>query len=56
MIVEGVPGSSARDQSRARADFMQEMKQYGCTDTYRRLQRVDVRRRHQARASVRQDF
>jgi hypothetical protein len=29
MIVEGVPGSTAQDQSRAPADAMQEMKQYG---------------------------
>ncbi len=29
MVTEGRPGSSARDQSRAPADFMQEMKQYG---------------------------
>jgi len=29
MIVEGVPGSTAPDQSRAPADKMQEMKQYG---------------------------
>ena len=29
MIIEGVPGSSARDQSRARTDTMQEMKHYG---------------------------
>jgi hypothetical protein len=29
MMIEGVPGSTARDQSRAKADFMQEMKQYG---------------------------
>ena len=29
MIVEGVPGSTAQDQSRAPADVMQEMKQYG---------------------------
>ena len=29
MMIEGVPGSSARDQSRARADKMTEMKQYG---------------------------
>jgi arylsulfatase A-like enzyme len=29
MIVEGVPGSTAPDQSRAPADQMQEMKQYG---------------------------
>jgi hypothetical protein len=29
MMIEGVPGSSARDQSRAQADRMAEMKQYG---------------------------
>ncbi len=29
MMIEGVPGSTARDQSRAPADKMQEMKQYG---------------------------
>jgi hypothetical protein len=29
MMIEGVPGSAARDQSRAKADFMQELKQYG---------------------------
>ena len=29
MMIEGVPGSTARDQSRARADVMSEMKQYG---------------------------
>ena len=29
MIIEGVPGSSARDQSRARTDTLQEMKHYG---------------------------
>lgn len=29
MIMEGVPGSTARDQSRARTDVMKEMKQYG---------------------------
>ena len=29
MMIEGVPGSSARDQSRAKADVMSEMKQYG---------------------------
>lgn len=29
MIVEGVPGSTAQDQSRAPADVMQEMKQFG---------------------------
>lgn len=29
MMIEGVPGSTARDQSRAKADFMQELKQYG---------------------------
>ena len=29
MMIEGVPGSKARDQSRARTDVMKEMKQYG---------------------------
>jgi hypothetical protein len=29
MMIEGVPGSAAKDQSLAKADFMQEMKQYG---------------------------
>jgi hypothetical protein len=29
MMIEGVPGSTAKDQSRAKADFMQELKQYG---------------------------
>ena len=29
MMIEGVPGSTARDQSRARTDKLQEMKQYG---------------------------
>jgi uncharacterized protein (DUF1501 family) len=29
MIIEGVPGSSARDQSRAKTDVIKEMKQYG---------------------------
>ncbi len=29
MMIEGVPGSTARDQSRAKADVMAEMKQYG---------------------------
>jgi hypothetical protein len=29
MIIEGVPGSKARDQSRARTDVLKEMKHYG---------------------------
>jgi hypothetical protein len=29
MMIEGVPGSTAKDQSRARTDKLQEMKQYG---------------------------
>ncbi|MGE3804728.1 MAG: DUF1501 domain-containing protein [Gemmataceae bacterium] len=29
MMIEGVPGSAARDQSRARADKMKELKEYG---------------------------
>ena len=29
MIIEGVPGSSARDQSRAKTDVLQEMRHYG---------------------------
>jgi hypothetical protein len=29
MMIEGVPGSTARDQSRAKADTMSELKQYG---------------------------
>ncbi len=29
MMIEGIPGSAAVDQSRAKADFMQEMKHYG---------------------------
>lgn len=29
MIIEGVPGSTARDQSRAKSDTLQEMKHYG---------------------------
>lgn len=29
MIIEGVPGSNARDQSRAKTDTLQEMKHYG---------------------------
>jgi hypothetical protein len=29
MIIEGVPGSSARDQSRAKTDVLKEMKHYG---------------------------
>lgn len=29
MMIEGVPGSSARDQSRARTDVLKEMKHYG---------------------------
>lgn len=29
MIIEGVPGSDARDQSRARTDVLKEMKHYG---------------------------
>jgi hypothetical protein len=29
MIIEGVPGSNARDQSRAKTDVIQEMKHYG---------------------------
>jgi hypothetical protein len=29
MMIEGIPGSNARDQSRAKADKMEELKQYG---------------------------
>ena len=29
MLIEGVPGSTARDQSRAKSDTLQEMKHYG---------------------------
>ena len=29
MIIEGVPGSTARDQSRAKTDLLKEMKHYG---------------------------
>lgn len=29
MMIEGIPGSTARDQSRAKSDTMQEMKHYG---------------------------
>ena len=29
MMIEGVPGSNARDQSRAKAEKLQEMKHYG---------------------------
>ena len=29
MMMEGVPGSNARDQSRAKADHLKEMKHYG---------------------------
>lgn len=29
MLIEGVPGSSARDQSRAKSDTLQEMRHYG---------------------------
>ena len=29
MIIEGVPGSNARDQSRAKTDVLKEMKHYG---------------------------
>jgi hypothetical protein len=29
MMIEGVPGSAAKDQSRAKADFMKELKEYG---------------------------
>jgi Protein of unknown function (DUF1501) len=29
MMIEGVPGSTARDQSRAKAEVMQELEQYG---------------------------
>ncbi len=29
MMIEGVPGSTARDQSRAKADTLTEMKHYG---------------------------
>lgn len=29
MMIEGVPGSNAKDQSRAKADNMEELKQYG---------------------------
>ena len=29
MMIEGVPGSNAKDQSRARAEKLQEMKHYG---------------------------
>ncbi len=29
MIIEGVPGSNAKDQSRAKTDVLKEMKQYG---------------------------
>ena len=29
MMIEGVPGSNAKDQSRARAERLSEMKQYG---------------------------
>src|SRR5690606_38862665 len=29
MIIEGVPGSNARDQSRAKTDVLQEMRHYG---------------------------
>jgi len=29
MMIEGVPGSTAKDQSKAKTDVMQEMKQYG---------------------------
>ena len=28
-MIEGVPGSTAKDQSRAKADVLSEMKQYG---------------------------
>ncbi len=29
MLIEGVPGSTARDQSRAKTDVLKEMKHYG---------------------------
>jgi hypothetical protein len=29
MMIEGIPGSTAKDQSRAKSDTMQEMKHYG---------------------------
>ena len=29
MIIEGIPGSTARDQSRAKTDVLKEMKHYG---------------------------
>jgi hypothetical protein len=29
MMIEGIPGSQARDQSRAKTDKLQEMKHYG---------------------------
>ena len=50
MIIEGVPGSSARDQSRAKTDVLKEMKHYG---QHRHFHWIgfcpDVRRRYKKR-------
>jgi hypothetical protein len=39
MIIEGVPGSNARDQATAPSDTLQEMKHYGCIATLPGLRR-----------------
>ena len=52
MMIEGVPGSTARDQSRAKTDVMKEMKHYGLHRHFTGVGLgVAVRRRHEARAS-----
>jgi hypothetical protein len=60
MMIEGVPGSAARDQSRARTDVMKELKQYGLHRHFTGgcsvlMFGADVRRRHQERFPVRRN-
>ena len=56
MITEGKPGSNARDQSRAPADFMAEMKQYGLHRHFTQNgRRPSLRRRYEAGLSARRN-
>ena len=56
MMIEGVPGSTAKDQSRAKTDVMQELNHYGL---HRHFTGVglgaDVRRRHEEGLPLRRD-
>ena len=52
-LIEGIPGSNARDQATEKVDYVSEMKHYGLPTFYRWYERADVWGWYETRICIR---